>query len=167
VQPAKIFCANKTPDAGELDQSSVILVKRGDERSPDTDASMIIDRNSSEHYVWGADCEGWRLVDEKGLSVIEEEMPAHTSEKIHYHQYARQLFYILSGVARFENDGLEYVIRANQSFRTQPGQKHRIFNDSEAPLRFLVISQPTTRDDRIEDGVRHPEVAKRPKDLEL
>jgi mannose-6-phosphate isomerase-like protein (cupin superfamily) len=111
---------------------------------------MIIGRTSAEHYTWGRHCEGWRLLDQQGLTVIEEEMPAHTSERIHYHQYAQQLFYVLSGVAKFRNEGSEYIVRENQSFHTWPGQKHQISNDGEAPLRFLVISQPSTRADRIE-----------------
>lgn len=111
---------------------------------------VIRDKGNCEHYVWGDHCRGWRLVDEDNLSVIEEEMPPHTAETMHLHKSAQQLFYIKSGVAQFEADGDEYRIGPNQGFHIKPGILHRIRNDSEENLEFIVISQPSTRGDRFE-----------------
>jgi mannose-6-phosphate isomerase-like protein (cupin superfamily) len=111
---------------------------------------MVRDKTNAEHYIWGDQCQGWRLVNEPGLSVIEEEMPEHTSEKLHFHKQAQQLFYILSGVAVIEVEGVHYEVKPGQSFHIKPGVVHCIFNRKDSLLRFLVISQPTTKGDRFE-----------------
>src|ERR1051326_903317 len=62
-----------------------------------TRAPVAISRENAEHYRWGVDCDGWYLVRDKNLSVIEEFMPPGTAEIRHHHQHAQQFFYILSG----------------------------------------------------------------------
>lgn len=109
---------------------------------------MIRDKQNSEHYFWGANCQGWRLVDGPLLSIIEEEMPPHTAEKKHFHKEAQQLFYIKSGVATFEIEGKEYHCEANQSFYIMPGVVHQITNKCSESLKFIVTSQPSTKGDR-------------------
>jgi mannose-6-phosphate isomerase-like protein (cupin superfamily) len=111
---------------------------------------MIKDKDNSEHYIWGSNCEGWRLVDESNLSVIEEAMPPITAEKLHYHTHSMQLFYIKEGEATFSVDDQKYVVQANQSLLIKPGQIHQIINNTNQKLIFLVISQPTTKGDRFE-----------------
>jgi len=32
----------------------------------------VVSTNNAEHYQWGGDCDGWRLLDTQGLSIIEE-----------------------------------------------------------------------------------------------
>ena len=36
---------------------------------------IAISRDNAEHYRWGHECDGWHLVKDKNLSVIEEFMP--------------------------------------------------------------------------------------------
>jgi len=111
---------------------------------------MVIDRLSAGHYKWGGVCEGWNLLEGSDLRVVEEEMPAASSERIHYHRQAEQLFYILSGAARFTIDGAEYTAGAGQAVIVKSGQRHKIINDGSASLRFLVVSSPSTRNDRVD-----------------
>ncbi len=111
---------------------------------------MIKDRNNSEHYYWQNNCQGWRLVDKQDLSVIEEEMPPHTSEVFHFHKYAQQLFFINSGIAEFELDNKKYKVATGQSFYIEPNLKHRISNNTNEILKFIVISHPSTKNDRFE-----------------
>ena len=66
----------------------------------------MISKDSVEHYTWGDGCDGWRLVDRAELSVIHERMPPGSSEARHYHERARQLFFVLSGTATLEVDGV-------------------------------------------------------------
>jgi len=110
---------------------------------------MIISTENAEHFIWGDNCDGWHLLLSDSLSVIQERMPPGTSEQLHYHERAQQVFYILSGKATFEIEGEIKSIEANQSVAVQPGSKHRILNDAEVDLHFLVISEPKTRGDRI------------------
>lgn len=103
---------------------------------------------NSDHYYWGSHCEGWHLVKSENLSVIKEKMLPHTNEEKHYHEKSQQFFYILTGVATFELNGEMISISAGEGLQVEPGIFHRIFNDTNNDLYFLVISQPTTKGDR-------------------
>lgn len=111
---------------------------------------MIISKNSIKKYIWGDNCSGWKLVDTDKLSIIEEEMPAKTEEIVHYHSKANQFFYILDGIATFIVGEKEDNVDSNKGFFIPAKSKHKIRNNTEEPLKFLVISQPTTKHDRNE-----------------
>lgn len=102
-----------------------------------------------KHYPWGEGCDGWNLVDEAALSVKQERMPAGTAEAMHYHEHAQQFFFILQGEAHFEIDGEEVTVKAQEGIRIAPGQKHRISNRTAEPLEFILSSQPSTAQDRV------------------
>lgn len=109
---------------------------------------MVIDISNAEHYLWGNNCDGWHLVKGEGLSVIQERVPAGGSEKRHRHVKARQFFYILKGKAVMELDGEMYPLVAGQGIEIPPGAVHKFRNASMEDVEFLVISSPTTLDDR-------------------
>ncbi|HBU78826.1 MAG TPA: cupin domain-containing protein [Muricauda sp.] len=105
---------------------------------------------NSEHYKWGTDCNGWHLLKSHSLSVIEELMPPNTSEVKHYHSMAQQFFYILKGEAVFElKNGIVRVLE-REGIHIAPKSVHQIRNEGKVDLEFLVISEPTSRGDRIE-----------------
>ena len=112
---------------------------------------MIKNKNNTEHYYWGNKCEGFHLVKTKNLSVIQEIMPPYTKEKRHLHNKSQQFFYILSGTASFiiENDLIQ--VNKGSGIHIQPKIKHQIQNNQSFELEFLVISEPTTKNDRIND----------------
>jgi mannose-6-phosphate isomerase-like protein (cupin superfamily) len=101
-----------------------------------------------EHYQWGNGCDGWALVDTDALSVKQEEMPAQTSEVLHYHEKAQQFFFILKGIATFEVENESYTVYAGQGFHIQAGKKHRIINNTAEDIAFILSSQPSTNKDR-------------------
>ncbi len=109
----------------------------------------IMSRNNAEHYIWGNGCDGWHMVRDSNLSVIEECMPAGASEVCHYHQKAQQFFLILGGQAVMEADGQRIPMSVGQGVRIPPGTFHRFCNESNEPVRFLLISQPPSHGDRI------------------
>lgn len=102
-----------------------------------------------KHYQWGADCDGWNLVDEDGLSVKQELMPAGTSEVKHYHERAQQFFFILKGTATFEIEGTTIQVNEGEGLHIEAGKRHRILNESSEELEFILSSQPSTSNDRI------------------
>jgi mannose-6-phosphate isomerase-like protein (cupin superfamily) len=102
-----------------------------------------------KHYVWGAGCDGWNMVDQPGLSVKLEKMPPHTSEEMHYHEKARQFFFILKGTATFETEEGITTVAAQQGLEIPPLLRHRIINDTEEDLEFILSSQPSTAGDRV------------------
>ncbi|MBL4918325.1 cupin domain-containing protein [Szabonella alba] len=109
---------------------------------------MIVDRSSTEHYLWGQDCDGWLLLPGDDLLVIEERMPPGTAETRHFHNRARQFFYVLSGTLTMELDGKVYQVSARRGIAVPPGQPHQARNDTAEDVFFLVISSPTSRGDR-------------------
>ena len=111
---------------------------------------QITDTTNAEHYSWGNRCEGWHFLKSEGLSVIKEIMPPMTTEQLHFHEKARQFFYILSGIATFGINGVEYVVIQGKGILIKPGIKHLISNDSQVDLEFIVISEPESHGDRID-----------------
>lgn len=110
-----------------------------------------INRETAEHYRWGVDCDGWHLVKDKQLSVIEEFMPPGAAEVRHHHERSQQFFYILTGEVLMEINGENVLIPAGSGVRILPGTRHQIRNPSSGPVRFLVISQPPSHGDRIDE----------------
>ncbi|MES2734040.1 MAG: cupin domain-containing protein [Bacteroidota bacterium] len=111
---------------------------------------MVISKENSTHYVWGNQCDGWILVSTQDLTVIQERMPPGTAEKAHYHQYAQQFFYILEGQATFDVGEDSFVVQAKEGIYIVPQTVHRIYNNTDTDLVFVVTSQPTTKNDRYE-----------------
>lgn len=124
---------------------------------------MIVSAASAEHYAWGAGCDGsgradarplrdcchgWHLVRTDDLSVIQERMPPGASEQRHYHERARQFFFVLRGVATMEIDGREVTLREREGIEVAPGVPHTMMNRSDAHVEFLVASAPKAHGDR-------------------
>jgi mannose-6-phosphate isomerase-like protein (cupin superfamily) len=108
----------------------------------------IISIQNAAHYIWGDNCDGWHLLKTESLSVIQEKMPSGTSEQLHFHNRAQQVFYILSGVATFEIEGKITMVKANESVAIPAGARHLIANENSEDLNLLVISQPNSHSDR-------------------
>lgn len=111
---------------------------------------MNISKNNAEHYKWGNNCDGWHLLKSETLNVIEEKMPPNTSELLHCHRKAQQVFYILSGTAVVEKNGDLIQLKPNESIHISPQTLHRIFNHGTEDLSFLLISEPRAQNDRID-----------------
>lgn len=105
---------------------------------------------NSEHYKWGDDCSGWHLVKTDSLSVIEELMPPKTKEVTHYHNNSQQFFRILKGKATFQIEKEILEVEAGSGIHIPSKIKHSIRNDQSENLEFIVISEPTTRGDRVD-----------------
>lgn len=76
-------------------------------------------------------------------------MLPNTSEQLHYHEKAKQFFYILKGQAVFTLEENIFHVTENQGISIEPSQKHKISNMSSEDLEFLVISTSPTEQDRI------------------
>lgn len=94
---------------------------------------MVVSIENAEHYIWGDICDGWHLLKREDISIIQERVPPGATEAMHYHNTARQFFYILEG------EGIEIA----------PLIKHQFQNPSTAAVHFLVVSVPPTPGDRV------------------
>jgi mannose-6-phosphate isomerase-like protein (cupin superfamily) len=110
-----------------------------------------VSRNTAPHYKWGQDCDGWRLVSNPAISVIEERVPPGAKETLHYHKVARQFFYIISGSAVMQLEGHRLDLAAGMGIEVAPMARHRFENASSDDVVFLVISSPSTQGDRYEE----------------
>ena len=110
---------------------------------------MTISIKNAEHYIWGEICHGWHLLKRDDMSVIQERVPAGGAEVMHYHNVARQFFYILDGEGAMVFEDHEVTLVKGQGLEIRPQVKHQFMNRSNADVHFLVVSIPTTRGDRI------------------
>ena len=113
--------------------------------------ASVTNRHTAEHYTWGERCDGWHLVRDRDLSVIEESMPPNSAEVRHHHAKAQQFFFVLSGTATMEIDGEVHQLSQGSGVRVLPDIRHQIRNESREPMQFLVISQPPSHGDRINE----------------
>ena len=104
---------------------------------------------TARHYCWGANAEGWHLLESDSLSVIEELLPPNEAEQRHYHAKAQQFFYILAGICHLEVAGEVFEITPGSGLHVPAGEPHQLFNRGKEVLRILVISEPKSHGDRI------------------
>jgi mannose-6-phosphate isomerase-like protein (cupin superfamily) len=100
-------------------------------------------------YIWGEECKAWFLLKNPKLTVIQEEMPPGSSELLHFHHKAQQLFYILRGEAIMEIGDKFIELKPSQSLHIAPGNPHRIRNAGSSALQFIVISEPESHGDKV------------------
>jgi mannose-6-phosphate isomerase-like protein (cupin superfamily) len=115
-------------------------------------ANGPISNVNAAHYTWGTEenpCDGWHLVRAPELSVILERMPPGTSEVRHYHERARQFFFVLEGELTIAIEREEFVLGQQQGIEVAPTIPHQVFNRSSQDVRLIVISQPPSHGDRI------------------
>lgn len=118
-------------------------------RDYEIEGTARISKENAEHYIWGEQCDGWHLVKGQDLSVIHERMPPGTREVRHYHEKSRQFFFVLSGKAVLEVAGVRHELTRQEGVEVPPGVAHQMKNEGLDDVEFLVISQPTTRGDRL------------------
>ena len=109
----------------------------------------IKSKKNSEHYIWGEKCDGWHLVKNEDLSIIQERVPSGCSEVRHYHKKSDQFFFILSGEAEIETDGKKHILKSQQGIFIPAGTIHKLSNNSEEDLEFTVTSTPPSHGDRV------------------
>jgi mannose-6-phosphate isomerase-like protein (cupin superfamily) len=108
-----------------------------------------INKNNAERYAWGTNCDGWHLVKSDELSIIQERVPPGASEVKHYHKKAWQFFFILSGEATIEIGTKTYFLKEHEGIEVPPKLPHKLTNNSNIGLVFIIISKPKSHGDRV------------------
>jgi len=78
---------------------------------------------------------------------MEVEYPPGTGTGYHTHHGAGEIYYILSGTARYNDNGTEVTLTAGDSAVSYDGQSHCMVNDGPEPLRFLAVMFTTDQDE--------------------
>lgn len=110
---------------------------------------MVVSVENAEHYIWGEICDGWHLLKRYDISVIRERVPAGGAEVMHYHEKARQFFYILDGEAIMAFEDRVIPLHKGEGIEIAPQVRHQFSNQSRADVHFLVVSVPSTHGDRM------------------
>lgn len=111
--------------------------------------TKVISTNSAEHFVWGDNCDGWWLKKAGRFTVISELMPAGTSEIKHFHKETEQFFYILEGMLTIELNDTTYELHKDESITIVAGAPHRVYNNTNGIVKFIVVSCPDSHNDRV------------------
>jgi mannose-6-phosphate isomerase-like protein (cupin superfamily) len=109
----------------------------------------MVSKETAQRYAWGDACDGWHLVRDPGLSVIQERMPPGAAEVRHAHRHAQQFFFVLRGTLTIQLADRTEVLAPSQGLHLKAGMVHRVRNDSADDVEFLVVSQPPTHGDRV------------------
>lgn len=104
---------------------------------------------NTEHYNWGNNCDGWHLLKNDDLSVIQEKVPPGCSEVKHFHKVSHQFFYVLKGTATIEIDNDIFHLNTFEGIEIKPGQVHQLRNETNSDLEFIVVSSPKSHGDRV------------------
>jgi quercetin dioxygenase-like cupin family protein len=114
------------------------MTERSDQNATDN-ITAPISKTSAPQYQWARICDGWRLLDTPGLSVVEGRVPPHAEEVRHHHIQARQFFYVLSGAAVLETEGREHQISAGSGIEVAPGVQHKFMNKSDRDVELTYL----------------------------
>jgi mannose-6-phosphate isomerase-like protein (cupin superfamily) len=68
------------------------------------------------------------------------------------------MFYILSGTATFEVEQQIQIVTANHAIHILPETEHRILNNGENDLHFIVISEPKAHGDQVNVDVLNTKI---------
>ena len=100
-------------------------------------------------YHWGEGGTGWPLGQCDAFEIKEEEIAPGCYEKLHKHVAVSQSYYILSGQAQVTIDESVVSLGSADCVIIAAGSAHMIANQSDMPLRLLVMSAPPVGSDRI------------------
>jgi len=110
---------------------------------------MVKSPLNSENIKWGNNCDAWTLLESESLVVIQKRMPPQTTEDTHFHSKAQQVFYIVEGIATVKIEENLITVKAGESIHIPNLTIHSIVNRSNEYMSFLVISEPSAINDRI------------------
>jgi mannose-6-phosphate isomerase-like protein (cupin superfamily) len=108
----------------------------------------MISRAMAQHYSWGTHCDGWHLVRLPDMSVIQERVPPGGAECRHYHECARQFFFVLAGSLTIEWERETVLLGPGQGCEIAPRVPHQVRNNGDQDADFQVVSCPPSHGDR-------------------
>jgi mannose-6-phosphate isomerase-like protein (cupin superfamily) len=109
-----------------------------------------ISKHTAPQFVWRDVCDGWTLVSNARLHIVQERMPSGTHEVRHKHETTRQFYFVLAGHATVALGDSALPVLAGEGIEIPPGVPHQIRNDSAQDVEFLVASSQPPREDRVD-----------------
>jgi mannose-6-phosphate isomerase-like protein (cupin superfamily) len=79
-------------------------------------------------------------------SLAEARLPAGGSTQEHYHPCAEEIYYITHGQGRMRIEHQLRDVGPGDAIAIPPGQKHKLWNTGNEPLRLLCCCSPAYED---------------------
>lgn len=164
------YCSNKKKFVATIDLDDMFIV--------DTQDALLISKKSSSqkvkqiyefikenenlskshlctHRPWGSFT---ILEDENGYKIKRIEVKPGKRLSLQKHFHRNEHWIVLSGTANVEIDGVENLVRPNESIYIKMGQKHRLSNHGKIPVVIIEaqVGEYTGEDDivRLEDDYK-------------
>jgi mannose-6-phosphate isomerase-like protein (cupin superfamily) len=70
--------------------------------------------------------------------------------KPHYHEQVEETFYFLEGEPKIVIDQKQYRVKQGDAFRIVPPEVHDIINDTDSPVKMVMIKYPYIPSDKVD-----------------
>jgi quercetin dioxygenase-like cupin family protein len=110
----------------------------------------VVDIKDISPIPWGNGCKVFSLLNEKEFQVMQETIPPQNEDCMHYHEFATQFLYVLSGELILKLTDNQITLSKGQGVMLLPRQPHSVYNNSTATVTLLTISVPGQINDRKE-----------------
>lgn len=78
----------------------------------------------------------------RNQSLAEARLPVGSATQEHYHPVAEEIYYITHGTGRIRIEGDLREVGVGDAIAIRPGQKHKLWNIGNEPLRLLCCCAP-------------------------
>jgi mannose-6-phosphate isomerase-like protein (cupin superfamily) len=78
----------------------------------------------------------------RNQSLAEATVPVGGSTDEHYHADTEEIYFILEGRGKMRIEGESQEVRVGDAIAILPGQKHKLWNTGDVPLRLLCSCAP-------------------------
>jgi mannose-6-phosphate isomerase-like protein (cupin superfamily) len=83
----------------------------------------------------------------RNQSLAEARLPAGGCTQEHYHIRTEEIYYITHGTGRMRIAGDVREVKVGDAIAIPPGQKHKLWNTGDEPLRLLCCCAPAYEHD--------------------
>jgi mannose-6-phosphate isomerase-like protein (cupin superfamily) len=83
----------------------------------------------------------------RNQSLAEARVPVGDSTQEHYHVKTEEIYYITHGAGRIRIAGETRDVKTGDAIAIPPGCKHKLWNNSNEPLRLLCCCAPAYEHD--------------------
>jgi mannose-6-phosphate isomerase-like protein (cupin superfamily) len=78
----------------------------------------------------------------RNQSLAEARLPVGGATQEHFHPLAEEIYYITHGTGKIRIECATREVRAGDAIAIPPGQKHKLWNTGNEPLRLLCCCAP-------------------------
>jgi mannose-6-phosphate isomerase-like protein (cupin superfamily) len=78
----------------------------------------------------------------RNQSLAEARLPIGSSTQEHYHPQSEEIYYITRGAAKIRVGDETHDVKTGDAIAIPPGQKHKLWNTGNEPLRLLCCCAP-------------------------